>query len=117
LGCARNPTEAAAVVPIKDLLFTGNYLSPIKIIYLDLTMDNATGKEALIALAHYKMPFGKYKGRYLFLLPEAYLQWFHQKGFPDGPLGSFMQQALEVKINGLESLLIRIQKDFPKDRP
>jgi uncharacterized protein (DUF3820 family) len=72
-------------------------------------------KEALIALAHYKMPFGKFKGRYLIQLPESYLQWFHQKGFPEGKLGFMMRQALEVKINGLEPLLQKIQKDFPPD--
>lgn len=72
-------------------------------------------RKALIELAHYKMPFGKFKGRYLILLPESYLQWFHLKGFPPGKLGQLMQQTLEIKINGLEAIVLKIQKEFPRD--
>jgi len=67
----------------------------------------------LIELAHYKMPFGKYKGHYLVSLPEAYLIWFQQKGFPDGKLGNLLRAMLEIKMNGLEGLIYKIQKDFP----
>ncbi|MAN59995.1 MAG: hypothetical protein CMC08_09200 [Flavobacteriaceae bacterium] len=56
-------------------------------------------------LANYKMPFGKYKGRYLVNLPEPYLVWFRQKGFPDGKLGRMLQEMYEIKVNGLEHLL------------
>ena len=72
-------------------------------------------KEHLVELAHYKMPFGKYKGSYLINLPESYLLWFKQKGFPEGKLGGLLMQILEIKINGLEPIIRRIQKDFPKD--
>ena len=61
--------------------------------------------EHLKELANYKMPFGKYKGRYLLDLPEAYFVWFKQKGFPQGKLGRMMQEMHELKINGLEPLL------------
>lgn len=70
-------------------------------------------QEKLIELAHYKMPYGKYKGRYLVHLPEAYLVWFKQKGFPKGKLGILLQSMYEVKINGLENIILKIQKDFP----
>jgi uncharacterized protein (DUF3820 family) len=70
-------------------------------------------KEALISLAHYKMPFGKYKGRYLDELPESYLLWFREKGYPQGKLGIMMRQVQEVKENGLEPLLVKIRKHFP----
>ncbi len=60
------------------------------------------------------MPFGKFKGRYLVDLPEPYLIWFKQKGYPEGKLGILLQSMTEIKINGLEGLVRKIQKDFPK---
>ncbi|MGB5944119.1 MAG: DUF3820 family protein [Leeuwenhoekiella sp.] len=71
-------------------------------------------QQALIELAHYKMPFGKYKDRYLLEIPEYYYTWFRQKGFPAGKLGSMMQQMHEIKINGLEELIFTIRREFPK---
>lgn len=62
-------------------------------------------KTHLIELANYKMPFGKYSGRYLFQLPEGYLIWFKNKGLPKGKLGEFMMEIIEIKTNGLEYLL------------
>lgn len=56
-------------------------------------------------LAAMTMPFGKYKGRRIIDLPEEYLLWFRQKGFPKGEVGRIMQLALELKINGLEGLV------------
>lgn len=44
-------------------------------------------QEALIELANAKMPFGKYAGRYLVDLPEAYVLWFKGKGYPQGQAG------------------------------
>lgn len=62
-------------------------------------------KEHLVTLATMPMPFGKYKGRLLIDLPENYLLWFAQKGFPPGQLGGLLQLALELKTNGLEYLI------------
>lgn len=70
--------------------------------------------QRLIKLAHYKMPFGKYEGRYLSDLPEAYVIWFRNKGFPKGELGDFLTEMLEIKANGLESLLFEIRKRYKK---
>jgi uncharacterized protein len=64
--------------------------------------------EAFIALATTKMPFGKYKGSRLVDLPERYIVWFSQKGFPKGKLGEMLQMVYEIKLNGLEYLF----KDF-----
>ncbi len=72
-------------------------------------------RERLVELAHYKMPFGKYKGRYLVDLPEPYLVWFNQNGFPNGKLGLLLKSILEIKVNGLENIILKIQKDFPKE--
>lgn len=71
-------------------------------------------QKQLIELAHAKMPFGKYEGRYLIDLPEYYMVWFQGKGFPKGKLGDQLKQAYEVKLNGLEPLIRNIRMQFPK---
>lgn len=71
-------------------------------------------QEFLIELAHSKMPYGKYKGRYLIDLPEHYVVWYHGKGFPNGKLGDMLKQVYELKLNGLEELVRNIQKKYPK---
>lgn len=43
--------------------------------------------QELLGAINMKMPFGKYAGSPLLKLPEPYLVWFKQKGFPDGKLG------------------------------
>ncbi|QHI69197.1 DUF3820 family protein [Tichowtungia aerotolerans] len=50
------------------------------------------------------MPFGKYAGRRLVDLPEPYVVWFKQKGFPAGELGMLLETVYAVKANGLEYL-------------
>ena len=59
----------------------------------------------LLQLAQTSMPFGKYQGWLLIDLPEPYLLWFADNGFPEGCLGMLLTLALEIKINGLEYLL------------
>lgn len=68
-------------------------------------MDAIPDPQILLELANTKMPFGKYQGRVLVDLPEPYLVWFHQEGFPKGKLGQQLQFLYEIKLNGLESLL------------
>lgn len=58
----------------------------------------------LIKIANFKMPFGKYKGYALIDLPEPYVVWFHNEGFPNGELGRLLAQLYEIKVNGLEYL-------------
>jgi uncharacterized protein (DUF3820 family) len=77
---------------------------------VELTPD----KEFLIKLAHTKMPFGKYEGRYLIDLPEYYVVWYHNKGFPKGQLGQMLQTVYELKLNGLEELIWNIKRQFPR---
>ena len=72
-------------------------------------------QQKLIELAHYKMPFGKYKDKYLVDIPEYYYTWFRQKGFPDGKLGRLMEEMRTIKVNGLEDIIRTIQTKFPKE--
>jgi uncharacterized protein (DUF3820 family) len=63
----------------------------------------------LIDLAKMKMPFGKYKGTFLIDLPEHYIVWYHNKGFPKGKLGQQMHLVYELQLNGLEDLIRNIK--------
>jgi uncharacterized protein (DUF3820 family) len=62
-------------------------------------------QQLLMEAINQVMPFGKYKGRRLLELPEPYLVWFHQQGFPNGKLGEQLALIYEVKLNGLEGML------------
>jgi uncharacterized protein (DUF3820 family) len=61
--------------------------------------------QLLIDAVNQTMPFGKYAGRKLLELPEPYLVWFNQKGFPEGKLGQQLALMHEIKVNGLENML------------
>ncbi len=67
-------------------------------------------QEYLVSTINLEMPFGKYKGTKLIHLPEPYLVWFHQKGFPAGKLGEQLALMYEIKLNGLEKLLSPLVK-------
>jgi len=62
-------------------------------------------QKLLLDAINQEMPFGKYAGRKLLHLPEPYLVWFHNKGFPKGKLGEQLGLMYEIKVNGLESML------------
>jgi uncharacterized protein (DUF3820 family) len=64
----------------------------------------ACDHEALLELAAMRMPFGKYAGWRLIDLPEPYVVWLAQRGFPAGKLGRMLQAVYEIKLNGLEFL-------------
>lgn len=68
-------------------------------------------QEDLPLIANTRMPFGKFTGTTLIDLPEEYLLWFVDRGFPKGKLGELMQITLEIKINGLESLITPLRDD------
>ncbi|MEO9946201.1 MAG: DUF3820 family protein [Paraglaciecola sp.] len=70
-------------------------------------MDN----QLLLEAINQTMPFGKYAGRKLLHLPEPYLVWFSNKGFPNGKLGQQLALIHEVKVNGLEQMLEPLLKD------
>ena len=61
-------------------------------------------REYFKKLAKARMPFGKYSNRLLIDLPESYIIWFKEKGFPKGELGKMLGLVYEIKLNGLEYL-------------
>jgi uncharacterized protein (DUF3820 family) len=73
-------------------------------------MNPSAQREELVKLANMRMPFGKYKGHFLIHIPEPYLVWMKGQGFPPGKLGEQLQLILEIKVNGLESLIYPLIK-------
>lgn len=70
----------------------------------------------LIKLANTRMPFGKYAGRLLIDLPETYLLWFRQNGWPEGELGRQLAEVCGLVEEGLEKILrplIKDDRNFP----
>jgi uncharacterized protein len=66
--------------------------------------------EILTELVTFKMPYGKYKDQIIADLPEFYLVWYSNKGFPKGKLGMLLYTMYEIKLNGLEYLLKPLRK-------
>ena len=60
-----------------------------------------------LKLARAVMPYGRYAGRRLVDLPEPYVVWMSQNGFPAGELGTMLRDVYEIKLNGLEYLFAR----------
>jgi uncharacterized protein (DUF3820 family) len=72
--------------------------------------EQQNNNHVLLDIVQTKMPFGKYKDRLICELPEHYLVWFKQQGFPQGKLGMMLQTMYEIKLNGLEYLLEPLKK-------
>jgi uncharacterized protein (DUF3820 family) len=70
-----------------------------------MAINEPMDPEFLIRLANARIPFGKYAGRLLIDLPEAYVVWFSHKGYPRGEIGELLEALYAIKENGLESLL------------
>ena len=66
----------------------------------------------LLKISKTNMPFGKYAGMPLVHLPEPYVVWFSQKGFPKGELGLMLKVVYEIKLNGLEHLFKKLWVRF-----
>ena len=67
--------------------------------------------ELLLEIVRMKMPFGKYKGIYLCDLPDFYLEYFLRNGgFPKGKLGQLMATVYEIKLNGLQDILVELKR-------
>lgn len=75
-------------------------------------LNQDQSKQFLLKLANTKMPYGKYEGRFMIDLPEYYVVWYRNKGFPKGQIGEMLATVYELKLNGLEELVRRLRKKY-----
>jgi len=68
-------------------------------------MDTDELSKQVLLAAGTKMPFGRFQGSCLIDLPEPYVVWFKNEGFPAGKLGAQLALIYEIKVNGLEKLI------------
>lgn len=64
----------------------------------------------LVQIAQMRMPFGRYARTRLIDLPEPYVVWFRNHGYPRGRLGELLATLYEIKANGLEPLLASLRE-------
>ena len=74
-----------------------------------ITPESIT-REVLEALLTATMPYGRFQGTPLLDLPEPYVVWFKQRGFPEGKLGEQLAAVYEIKVYGLEALLAPLRQ-------
>lgn len=74
-------------------------------------IDREDFRNLLLEIGKSRMPFGKYgikayppAGVPIMDLPEEYLAWFKERGFPKGRLGELMAEVFEIKAVGMDSL-------------
>ena len=72
-------------------------------------MDELMNPVYLLKFSQTRMPYGKYEGMLLLDLPEPYVVWHRQKGFPKGQLGQMLELLYEIKLNGLEYLFTELR--------
>ncbi len=78
----------------------------------DITaIDREDFRNLLVEIAGARMPFGKFgmkeyppSGVPIMDLPEEYLVWFKDRGFPKGRLGELMAHVCEIKAVGMDSV-------------
>lgn len=74
-------------------------------------IDREDFRNLLAEIGKTRMPFGKYgiktyppAGVPIMDLPEEYLCWFLERGFPKGRLGELMAQVCEIKTVGMDEV-------------
>ena len=78
----------------------------------DLTaIDREDFRNLLLEIGKTRIPFGKFgikayppSGVPIIDLPEEYLFWFKERGFPKGRLGELMAEVCEIKAVGMDRL-------------
>jgi uncharacterized protein len=74
-------------------------------------IDREDFRNLLAEIGNTRIPFGKFgikdyppAGVPIMDLPNEYLAWFHERGFPKGRLGELMAQVYEIKAVGMDSV-------------
>ncbi len=80
-------------------------------------IDREDFRNLLDEISRTRIPFGKFgikpyppSGAPIIDLPEEYLQWFKERGFPKGRLGELMAQVCEIKAVGMDSVFDPIRR-------
>lgn len=80
-------------------------------------IDREDFRNLLIEIGKTRIPFGKFgikvyppAGVPIMDLPQEYLIWFQQNGFPKGRLGELMAQVCEIKSVGMDSVFDPIRR-------
>ncbi len=87
-----------------------------------MKMDISSGdreefREMLVEIGKTNMPFGRFGpenfppgGLPIMDLPEEYLAWFRQRGFPSGRIGELLEVVWGVKDVGMDSVFEPMRK-------
>lgn len=74
-------------------------------------IDREDFRNLLLEIGQTRIPFGKFgikayppSGVPIMDLPQEYLCWFLERGFPKGRLGELMAQVCEIKSVGMDSV-------------
>jgi uncharacterized protein (DUF3820 family) len=72
-------------------------------------IDREDFRNLLLEIGRTRMPFGKFGikayppgGVPIMDLPDEYLAWFKERGFPKGRLGELMAEVFEIKAVGMD---------------
>ena len=68
---------------------------------LEPITPESINRELLEELVSARMPFGRFAGERLIDLPEPYVVWFKQQGFPEGKIGQQLAAVYEVMLRPL----------------
>jgi uncharacterized protein (DUF3820 family) len=79
--------------------------------------DREEFRELLVEIGDTNMPFGRFgpdhfppRGLPIMDLPEEYLAWFQQRGFPNGRLGELLEVVWGIKDVGMDSVFEPLRK-------
>lgn len=67
--------------------------------------------ELLYCVLTWRMPFGRHETWPLLDLPEPYVVWMHRNAQVEGKLGKVMGLLYEIKVNGLEGMLLQFTRE------